>query len=152
MENSYVLLIVLLFIGVIGKNQSFIIATSFLILLKSLKINPRFMDFIAGHGVNIGIIIMTIAVLTPIATDKIDLKAFVLALKSPFIWIALLSGVLVSILGREGVKLLTTTPELTVALVLGTIISVAVFKGVAVGPLIGAGIAYVLISAFKTFL
>jgi len=66
-------------------------------------------------------------------------------LKTPVAWIALLSGIAVALLAKGGVQLLATSPQITAALVLGTVLSVALFKGVAVGPLIGAGIAYLFI-------
>jgi len=54
-------------------------------------------------------------------------------------------------LAKGGVKLLADDPQITTALVLGTILSVSIFKGVAVGPLIGAGIAYTAMKIFSFF-
>ena len=39
---------------------------------------------------------------------------------------------------------------MTAALVLGTVLAVAIFQGVAVGPIIGGGIAYVLVKLFES--
>ena len=81
--------------------------------------------------------------LAPIASGDIGFKDLLGAFKSSYAWIALISGILVALLAKGGVTLLAKDPHITTALVLGTIISVALFKAVAVGPLIGAGIAYV---------
>lgn len=43
---------------------------------------------------------------------------------------------------KDGLTLLANEPHLTTALILGTILAVVFFQGIAVGPLIGAGIAY----------
>ena len=56
---------------------------------------------------------------------------------------------MVALLAKGGVNLLADSPEITTALVLGTILSVSVFNGVAVGPLIGAGIAYAAIKVVE---
>ena len=85
---------------------------------------------------------ITFAVLAPIASGEIGFKDLSSAFKSPYAWIALISGIIVALLAKGGVTLLAEDPHITTALVLGTILSVTLFKGVAVGPLIGAGIAY----------
>jgi uncharacterized membrane protein (DUF441 family) len=71
------------------------------------------------------------------------------AFKSPFAWIALVSGIVVALLAKGGVILLAKDPHITTALVLGTILAVSLFKGVAVGPLIGAGIAFVAMKLYE---
>ncbi len=50
----------------------------------------------------------------------------------------MLSGIAVALLAKGGVTLLAKDPHMTTALVIGTILAVSLFKGVAVGPLIGA--------------
>lgn len=44
-----------------------------------------------------------------------------------------------------------TDPHITIALVLGTIFAVVFLKGVAVGPLIAAGIAYMVMRVIQLF-
>lgn len=93
--------------------------------------------------------IITIAVLAPIATGEIGFKDLISSMKSPYAWIALISGMAVAIIAKNGLTLLENDPHITTALVLGTVIAVAVFKGVAVGPLIGAGIAYLAMKVYE---
>lgn len=64
---------------------------------------------------------------------------------------ALLSGILVALIAKGGVTLLANDPHITAALVFGTVIAVSLFHGVAVGPLIGAGIAYMVIKMVEYF-
>lgn len=52
---------------------------------------------------------------------------------------------------KNGLTLLENDPHITTALVIGTILAVALFGGVAVGPLIGAGIAYLAMQIVKLF-
>ncbi|MBU9721146.1 MULTISPECIES: DUF441 domain-containing protein [Bacillaceae] len=135
-------MIILLMIGIFAKNQSLIIAVSFLLAVKWIGVGEKVFPYLQQKGISIGVTIITIAVLVPIVTGDIGFKDLQQALKSSYAWIAMLSGVFVAVIAASGIDLLKTDPHITVALVFGTILAVAVFNGVAVGPLIGAGIAY----------
>lgn len=53
---------------------------------------------------------------------------------------------LVAVLSRYGISQLAAVPQVTVMLVMGTILGVVFLKGVAAGPVIASGMAYVIIS------
>ena len=135
-------LLFLLAIGFIAKNQSLMIAVITLLLMKLIGLDSKIFSYIQAKGINWGVTVITFAVLAPIASGEIGFKDLSSAFKSPYAWIALISGIIVALLAKGGVTLLAEDPHITTALVLGTILSVTLFKGVAVGPLIGAGIAY----------
>ncbi|AJD91742.1 membrane protein [Jeotgalibacillus malaysiensis] len=145
---AMIFLILLLAIGFFAKNNSLMIAVLFLILLKVAGADEKIFAFIQGKGINWGVTIITIAVLAPIASGAIGFKELTDAVKSPYAWVALASGIAVALIAKGGISLLQEDPHITVALVFGTILAVALFNGIAVGPLIGAGIAY---SAMKIF-
>ena len=147
-SQSYLFLYLLLAIALVAKNNSLIIAVIFL-LMKLIGIDSKLFALIQSKGINWGVTIITIAVLVPIATGDIGFKDLSATFKSPYAWIALISGIMVALLAKGGVSLLADSPEITTALVLGTILSVSVFNGVAVGPLIGAGIAYAAIKVVE---
>jgi len=150
-SQSFLFLLLLLVIGLIAKNSSLLIAIAVLLLLKVGGLEAKSFSFIQSKGINWGVTLITIAVLAPIASGDIGFKDLTASFKSPFAWIALISGMLVALLAKGGVKLLADDPQITTALVLGTILSVSIFKGVAVGPLIGAGIAYTAMKMFGFF-
>ena len=143
-NQSFLFLVLLLVIGGIAKNPSLIVATTVLIILQVFGVDQKVFTLIQTKGINWGVTVITIAVLAPIASGKIGFTDLGGAIKSPAAWIALGAGVAVAIIAKYGIDLLSTDPHMTTALVLGTIIAVTVFKGVAVGPLIGAGIAYMV--------
>ena len=142
-SQATLFLLLLLAIGLFAKNNSLIFAVVFLLILKLIGMDSKVFSTIQSKGINWGVTVITIAVLAPIASGDIGFKDLLGAFKSSYAWIALISGILVALLAKGGVTLLAKDPHITTALVLGTIISVALFKAVAVGPLIGAGIAYV---------
>jgi len=150
-NESLLFLILLLAIGFIAKNSSLMIAVGVLLILKIIGLETKFFSNIQTKGINWGVTIITIAVLAPIASGEIGFKDLLDAFKSPFAWIALISGMAVALLAKGGVTLLADDPQITTALVLGTILSVSIFKGVAVGPLIGAGIAYTAMKIISFF-
>lgn len=144
-----IFMLVLLGIGFIAKNQSVMIAASVLILLKLIGMDNKLFSIIQAKGINWGVTIITIAVLVPIATGEIGFKDLSSAFKSPYAWIALISGIIVALLAKSGVTLLASDPHITTALILGTVLAVALFNGVAVGPIVGAGIAYAAMKMFE---
>ncbi|MCQ6278348.1 DUF441 domain-containing protein [Bacillus sp. EB600] len=151
LSQSWLFLLLLLIIGFIAKNSSLMVAIGVLLLCKLIGLEGKFFSVLQMKGINWGVTIITIAVLTPIASGDIGFKDLIGAFKSPFAWVALISGILVALLAKGGVMLLTKDPQITTALVLGTIFAVTLFKGVAVGPLIGAGIAFTAMKFFELF-
>lgn len=150
-SQSLLFLLLLLVIGFIAKNSSLMVAVGVLLLFKIIGLEEKILPILQAKGINWGVTIITIAVLAPIASGEIGFKDLSGAFKSPFAWIALISGILVALLAKGGVSLLAKDPQITTALVLGTIFAVSVFKGVAVGPLIGAGIAFTAMKFFALF-
>lgn len=148
-SQSLVFLLLLLGISIIAKNQSLMLAVFVLLILKAVGGGSHLFSFIQSKGINWGVTIITIAVLAPIASGDIGFRDLGDAFKSPYAWIALISGILVALLAKGGVTLLAEDPHITVALVLGTILAVSLFKAVAVGPLIGAGIAYLIMKIIE---
>lgn len=142
MYQPYLFLLLLLAIGFAAKNQSLIISVIVLLVLKVAGLDAKIFSTVQSKGINWGVTIITIAVLVPIATGQIGFKDLYESLKSPYAWIALASGIIVALLAKNGITLLASDPQITTALVLGTILAVSLFKGVAVEPLIGAGIAW----------
>jgi uncharacterized membrane protein (DUF441 family) len=149
MLEPLLFLITLLAIGFLAKNQSLIIAVLVLLVMKIAGMEAKTFSLLQGKGINWGVTVITIAVLAPIASGDIGFRDLSGAFKSPYAWIALISGMAVALLAKGGVTLLAEDPHITTALVLGTILAVSLFKGVAVGPLIGAGIAFAAMKIFE---
>ncbi|MBE9579766.1 MULTISPECIES: DUF441 domain-containing protein [Moraxella] len=140
LDVSLIILFILLGLGVFSQNNTIIIATALLIVVKVSPLNAQLMPVVEKYGLSLGILILTIGVLAPIASGKISgeviLKSFV-SVKS---LLAIAVGVLVAYLGGRGVKLMTDEPSVIAGLLIGTVAGVALLRGVPVGPLIAAGI------------
>ena len=119
------------------------------IVVSAIKLFPfadKLWGILQAKGINFGVTIISIAILVPIATGQITLQDMVKAFKLPAGWIAVLCGILVAVLSKYGVAQLADVPQVTVMLVIGTILGVVFLKGVAAGPVIASGMAYVIIS------
>ncbi|WP_379126779.1 DUF441 domain-containing protein [Paenibacillus sp. sgz500958] len=144
MDITSLLLLALAALGIISSNSPVTIAMVFLLLLRVLGLHQAF-PWLEKHGLTIGIIILTIGVMTPLASGKISLQTVG---QSFLHWKSLTAigiGVLVAYLGGRGAVLMGSQPTVVAGLLIGTVIGVAFFKGVPVGPLIAAGILSLLI-------
>ena len=144
LDINLIVLLVLLGCGIFSHNSAVTIAVAVLIVCKLTPLSELF-PLIQQHGLNIGIIILTIGVLSPIASGKIAGDSI---LKSFLSWKSLLAiavGVFVAWLGGRGVKLMSAQPNVVAGLLLGTVAGVALLRGVPVGPLIAAGLLSILI-------
>lgn len=147
--ESWLFLIGILLVSWLGKNQSLMIATIAVLLFKLLPNSAKLFSVIDKEGINWGVTIISVAILVPIATGRIGIMDLINSFKSPVGWIAVACGILVSLLSYQGVGFLSASPEVTVALVMGTIIGVVFMNGIAAGPIIASGIAYLIIQLLQ---
>lgn len=133
-----IFLVVLIFLGVVGNNSSITISATVLLLMQQTFL-AKYLPYMEKYGLNLGIIILTVGVLAPIISGKIQLPSFIALLNWKML-LAIAIGILVAWFGGRGVGLLGTQPALITGLLIGTIIGVSFFGGIPVGPLIAAGI------------
>ncbi|MFC9708081.1 DUF441 domain-containing protein [Paenibacillus sp. NPDC056933] len=144
MDMTSLLLLVFAALGIISSNTPVTVAMIFLLFLRVLNLNQAF-PWLEKYGLTIGIIILTIGVMAPLASGKISLQTIG---ESFLHWKSLLAigvGLLVAHLGGRGATLMSTQPTVVAGLLIGTVLGVALFKGVPVGPLIAAGILSLLL-------
>lgn len=142
-----IFLVVLIFLGVIGNNNSITISAAILLLIQQTFL-AKYLPFLEKYGLNIGIIILTIGVLAPIVSGKIQLPTLMTLINWKML-LAIAIGILVAWFGGRGVGLLGTQPVLITGLLIGTIIGVSFFGGIPVGPLIAAGILSLILGIGK---
>ncbi|NUU76248.1 DUF441 domain-containing protein [Paenibacillus xylanilyticus] len=144
MDMTSMLLLVFAALGIISSNTPVTVAMVFLLLLRVLNLNQAF-PWLEKYGLTLGIIILTIGVMAPLASGKMSLQTIG---ESFLHWKSLLAigvGLLVAYLGGRGATLMSTQPTVVAGLLIGTVLGVALFKGVPVGPLIAAGILSLLL-------
>ncbi|WP_405113884.1 DUF441 domain-containing protein [Paenibacillus sp. FSL K6-1217] len=144
MDITSLLLLGLAALGILSSNTPITIAMVVLLLIRVLGLQHAF-PWLEKYGLTVGIIILTIGVMTPLASGKISLQTIG---QSFLHWKSLAAigvGILVAYLGGRGAVLMGSQPTIVAGLLIGTVLGVALFKGVPVGPLIAAGILSLLI-------
>ena len=148
MDQSYIILLAILGLSLVGHNMSVAYATGAILVIKLLGLT-QVLDLLGKHGLNWGIILLTVAILVPIANGSIGYKEIVECFKGRVGLISLVIGIFVALAGFNGVNFLKEAPEIVSSLIIGTMIGVFFFNGVPVGPLIAAGVTYWILSALK---
>ena len=146
LDLNLIVLIILLACGIFSHNTAITLASAVLIIFRITPLS-EFFPLLQQHGLNIGIIILTIGVLTPIASGTIAGHDI---LKSFMSWKSLAAisvGLFVAWLGGRGVTLMASQPNIVAGLLIGTVAGVALLRGVPVGPLIAAGILSLIIGS-----
>lgn len=138
-DTTSLLLLGLAALGLFSNNTPVSIAMIVLLLLRVMNLHQTF-PWIEKYGLSIGIVILTIGVMAPLASGKLTMQTI---LQSFLHWksiLAILIGMGVAFLGGRGATLMMNQPTVVAGLLIGTILGVALFRGVPVGPLIAAGL------------
>ncbi|OTA18892.1 membrane protein [Xenorhabdus beddingii] len=142
-DPTLLILLVLAGLGIISHNMTVTLAMLFLLVVRITPLN-QFFPWVEKYGLTIGILILTIGVMAPIASGKISSQEIFNSFLNWKSLLAMAVGVLVSWLGSRGVALMSSQPSTVAGLLVGTILGVALFRGVPVGPLIAAGILSIM--------
>ena len=150
MYIEYITLIAVLLLSYFGHNMTVVYATGIVLLLKVLGLTPA-LEALGTQGLNWGIIILTAAILVPIANGTITIHTMIDAFRTHVGIIAIVAGLLAALAGGSGVELLKSTPDVIPALIIGTMAGVIFLHGVAVGPLIAGGVTYFVLQLIARF-
>ena len=134
-DTTLLILLGLAALGFISHNTT--VAISILVLI---IVRVAFFPWVEKQGLTVGIIILTIGVMAPIASGTLPPSTLIHSFMNWKSLLAIAVGVFVSWLGGRGVSLMGSQPHLVAGLLVGTVLGVALFRGVPVGPLIAAGI------------
>ena len=140
------LLVVLILLGILSHNSAITISAAVLLIMQQTFL-AQYIPYLEKYGLHVGIVILTIGVLSPLVSGKIQLPGLS-AFVSWKMFIAIAVGIFVAWLAGKGVPLMGEQPVLVTGLVIGTIIGVSFLGGIPVGPLIAAGILALLIGKF----
>ena len=154
MYSEYLTLGLVLLLSFIGHNMTVVYATILVLVLKvcsQLFGDVSIMAYMGTHGLNLGIIVLTAAVLIPIADGTVTISDMIDSFKTPIGLIGITAGLLAAIAGGAGVPLMQNNPHVIPALLVGTMAGGFFFKGIAVGPLIAAGFTYFVMTLFARF-
>ena len=135
-DTTLLILLGLAALGFISHNTTVAISILVLIIVRVTPLNA-FFPWVEKQGLTVGIIILTIGVMAPVASGTLPPSTLIHSFMNWKSLLAIAVGVFVS---WRGVSLMGSQPHLVAGLLVGTVLGVALFRGVPVGPLIAAGI------------
>ncbi|WP_372629713.1 DUF441 domain-containing protein [Cohnella sp.] len=137
-------LVALIVIGLIGRSSIITTAACILLIVKLAHLD-RYLPAIERRGIELGLLFLTLAVLVPFASGRVQPKDIMDAFSGWIGWVALIGGAIGAFLNSRGLETLKADPQLIVGIVIGSIVGVVLFRGIPVGPLMAAGITAVII-------
>lgn len=140
MNQNAALLLLLLGLGLVGRNLLIVLAAA-AVLVCSLWQRGPVLPWLSQHGIFVGLLFLTLAVLAPIASGRVRVHSIAAEFLSWRFAVALLSGIAAAWISARGVELMTFDPKVMVGLVVGSIVGAAFLHGIPVGPLAAAGFA-----------
>lgn len=151
MPAGQISLLLIFLLGIVSKNNILTSAAGILLIMQGMGSEGLFF-ILEERAIDVGLLFLTLAILVPFATGKIQMHHIVEFLCSRAGLLTMLGGAAAAILNARGVKLLSGEPQIIGAIILGCILSIAFGSGIPVGPIMAAGIASVLLQLFRRFI
>lgn len=150
MMNGEIVLVALIIVGLLGRSPIITTAACLLLIVKLIHFQ-RYLPVIERRGLEFGLLFLTMAVLVPFASGKMQMKDVISAFTSWIGWAALIGGAAATYLNSKGLDLLKIDPQLIVGLVIGSIMGIVLLRGIPVGPLMAAGLTALILKILQLF-
>jgi uncharacterized membrane protein (DUF441 family) len=139
------LLLIILCLGLVFNNRLVTASAGLLLTVKVIHLN-NVMRLIDKWSMEIGLICLLTAVLTPFAMDKVGVRDIWDTFRTPSGLVAIVGGTVAAYVCGQGMVLLQLRPDVVVGLVVGTVVGVSLLQGIPVGPLAAAGVTAMLLN------
>ncbi len=136
-------LLIVFVIAVLTKNNLLGAAAAIVFFVDLMRLN-RFFPLIQSRGLEAGVLLLTVALLVPLADGQLTIKNLLSSLLSPIGILAVIGGVFGAYFNSQGLDLIAVEPSIIPGILIGVMVSVFFFGGVAVGPIMAAGITALL--------
>ncbi|KAB2953889.1 DUF441 domain-containing protein [Heliorestis acidaminivorans] len=151
MHGGTLLLLIVIAIGIFARSPLTVMATVAILILHLLGWHG-WLHWAERHGVNMGLFMLTLAMLAPFATGKVGFKEVYQTFVSVPGLIALAGGVIATNLNKQGIELLHGEPQIIVGMILGSLLGIVFFGGVPVGPLMAGGLTALALTIYRWLL
>ena len=148
--NGFIFITVIFILGLLARSSSLTLAAGLLLLIKVLGIRSL-LPLLEERGVELGLLFLMIAVLVPLALERVGGREILLTFSSLPGILAIAGGIIATRLNGMGLTLLESRPQVILGLVIGSIIGIVFFKGIPVGPLMAGGVAAFFLYVIELF-
>lgn len=142
-------LIILLILGLAARSNLVAASATILLMIKFTRMTFLY-PILERRGVEIGLLFLTMAMLVPFALGKVNLREVGRSfLTLPGI-LAVVGGAVATHLNGRGLHMLNDQSHLMIGLIVGSIVGIVVWGGIPVGPLMAAGVTYLMLEVIST--
>mgnify|MGYP002082994782 FL=1 len=134
-------------IGLVSGNSLVTGASAALLFMKSAGFTGAVI-FLEERALQLGLLFLTIAVLAPLAVERITTEQIIDTFSTWPGIVAIIGGAAAAYISGQGISLLSEHPQVIAGIILGTIVGVTLLRGIPVGPLAAAGITALLLRVF----
>lgn len=137
-------LVALLLLGLWARSSLVASAAAVLLLIRLTRLN-FLLTILDRRGVEIGLLFLTMAMLVPFARGQVNLKEVGKSLTTLPGILAVIGGAVATHVNGSGLNMLRHQSELMIALIVGSILGIVAWGGIPVGPLMAAGLTYLML-------
>lgn len=148
--HGILLLVALLLVGIISRSNLIATAACVLLIIKFCNLQFVF-SILERRGLEIGLLFLLLAILVPVANDKVSEKDLLITFTSLPGILAIVGGALATHLNGEGLRLLQIDPQIIFGILIGSMIGIVFLDGVPVGPLMAAGLTALFLETIRLF-
>lgn len=137
-------LLTLMILGLAARSSLVAAAAGVLLVFRLAGLNFM-LPILDKHGVQIGLLFLTLWMLVPFAQGRVHLKDISQSFVTLPGILALIGGAVATHVNGRGLTMLNEHSHLMISLIIGSIIGIVALGGMPVGPLMAAGVTYVLL-------
>jgi uncharacterized membrane protein (DUF441 family) len=137
-------------LGLLTKNNILNSAAGILIVMQAMGFE-RLFPLLENRSLDFGLLFLTLAILVPLASGRINLSSILLSLWSPVGLVTILGGIAGAVLNARGVDLLLNEPSIIGGIIFGSLLGILFFGGIPVGPVMAAGLSSVLLKIWRHY-
>lgn len=141
-------MLVLLFLGLFGRSNLVVTAACILLCIKYFQLDGLLLPVLESRGLEIGLVLLMLHILTPLAADKVKKEDFS-QLASVKGLLALAGGALATRLNGDGLHLMNANPEIIFGMTVGSVLGILFLRGTPCGPVMAAAVTAVFLQTTK---
>ncbi len=149
LNNATIGLLALLILGIWARSNLVAAAAAILLVIRFTRLTFLF-PVLERRGVEVGLLFLTLAMLVPFAVGKVSLKDIGKGLLTVPGILAVIGGAVATHLNGRGLHLLADNSYLMISLIVGSIVGIVVWGGIPVGPLMAAGVTYLMLQIIES--
>jgi uncharacterized membrane protein (DUF441 family) len=143
--NGDYVLILLVLLGILGRNNLVAASGCILLLLRLTGLDRFTYPWLERQGIETGLLFLMLYILVPYARGATTVNQLRATFSTRSGLLALLAGLLATRLNAQGLDLLRSRPEMVFGMTMGAVFGIVFFDGVPCGPVMTAAVTTVLL-------